>query len=148
MNASSFPDWNKVGRRIGKRLRDVLKPPQNDGPSKAEREAQRLRDQRKGFAYFDTFDEVLRWSSEDVFARQQANTPLLVRPATAVHDQKSPSTKLILCHDYKGGYRDYESVRPEPLTYTSADLVPVRKAGCVHISQLQQGSRLAKTFEC
>lgn len=115
MNASNFPDWNKVGRRVGKRLRDVLKPPQDDGPSKAEREAQRLRDQRKGFAYFDTFDEVLQWSSRDVFARQQANTPLLVRPATAVHNQKSPSTKLILCHDYKGGYHDYESVRSGPL---------------------------------
>lgn len=115
MNATSFPDWNKIGRRIGKRLKDVLKPPQDDGPSKAERGAQRLRDQRRGFAYFDTFDEVLQWSSGDVYARQQANTPLLVRPAAAVHDQKSPSTKLILCHDYKGGYHDYESVRSGPL---------------------------------
>jgi len=115
MNVSSFPDWNKVGRHIGKRLRDVLRPPRDDGPSKEEREAQRLRDQRRGFAYFDTFDEVLRWSSGDVFARQQANTSLLVRPATAVHDQKSPSTKLILCHDYEGGYHDYESVRSEHL---------------------------------
>jgi len=111
MNASDFPDWNKVGRRIGKRLRDVLKPPGDNGPSKEEREVRRLRDQRKGFAYFDTFDEVLQWSSENVLARQQANTSLLVRPATAVYDQESPSTKLTLCHDYNGGYHDYESVR-------------------------------------
>ena len=115
MDPSRFPDWSRIGRRIGKRLKDILSPPKDTGPSKEERLAQRLRDILKGFAYFDTFGELTHWSPKDVDPVQQANTPLLVRSATAVHDQKSPSTKLTLCHDYKGGYHDYESVRPSPL---------------------------------
>lgn len=115
MDARSFPDWGKVGRRIGKKLRDILNPPTDNGPSKEERKAQRIHDAHKGFAYFDTFEELLQWSTEDVDLKQQANTPLLARSASAVHDQTSPSTKLMICHDYSGGYHDYESARPGPL---------------------------------
>ena len=112
MEFSSFPDWSKVGRRIGKKLRDILNPPTDDGPSEEQRRTQRLSDARKGFAYFDTFEEILQWSTQSVHARQQANTPLAARSASTLYPQKSPSTKLMLCHDYKGGYHDYESVRP------------------------------------
>lgn len=115
MESFRFPDWSKVGRRIGKRLRDILNPPTDNGPSKEERRAQRLHDIRKGFAYFDTFDEVAEWSPADAVVIQRANWPLQIRSAPSVHDQNSPSTKLMLCHDYQGGYHDYESVRPEAL---------------------------------
>ncbi|KAL8819486.1 MAG: hypothetical protein Q9191_007727 [Dirinaria sp. TL-2023a] len=115
MELSSFPDWTKIGRRIGKRLRDILDPPKNTGPSKEERREQRLRDVLKGFTYFDTFDEVFNWTRDDVHPVQPANTPLLKRSRTAGHTQAGRRAKLILCHDYHGGYHDYESVRPDVL---------------------------------
>lgn len=112
MNASALPEWNKIGRRVGKVLRDIFHPPKDTGPSPQEREAARLQDVLRGFAYFDTFDELISWSLNDVDPVQQANTPLLRRSEGRVHDCAKPSTKLTLCHDYKGGYHDYESVRP------------------------------------
>ena len=115
MASFGFPDWKKIGWHIGKRLRDVLNPPTDTGPSKEERRAQRLRDVLKGFAYFDDFDELTAWRPEDVDPLQQANTPLLERPAFGVHDQSFPCTEVLLCHDYSGGYHDYESIRPNLL---------------------------------
>lgn len=116
MKSSTLPDWSKIGRRIGKRLRDILLPPQDPGPTPEERNAQRLRDVHKGFAYFDTFEELFSWSPSDVDPVQQANTPLLPRYASSVHDCSKPSARLLLCHDYKGGYHDYETVRPGPIS--------------------------------
>ncbi len=101
MSAMSFvgyPDWKKVG----KKLRDILNPPVDTGPSREERRAQRLRDSLKGFVYFDDFDELEAWSTNEVDAIQQANTPLLKRSASAVHDQNGPTTSVLLCHDYSG----------------------------------------------
>ena len=60
----------------------------------------------------DTFDELIAWSRNDIDPLQRANTPLLPRSQNHVHDCRNPSTKLLLCHDYNGGYHDYESVRP------------------------------------
>ena len=60
----------------------------------------------------DTFDELLDWSPNDIDPVQRANTPLLPRSRNHVHDCRNPSTNLLLCHDYNGGYHDYESVRP------------------------------------
>lgn len=117
MELSSFPDWSKIGRRIGKRLKDILDPPKDTGPSKEERREQRLRDVVKGFAYFDTFDEIFNWTIEDVHPVQQANTPLLKRYSPGGHSQVGRRAELILCHDYHGGYHDYENVRPEVLQY-------------------------------
>lgn len=45
----------------------------------------------------------------------RANTPLLKRSGSRVNDQIGPTTLVLLCHDYSGGYHDYESVRPSPL---------------------------------
>ncbi|MCJ1374963.1 hypothetical protein MMC20_006196 [Loxospora ochrophaea] len=116
MESFGFPDWNKIGRDIGKRLRDIINPPSGDsGPSKEERKEQRLRDVHKGFAYFDNFDEIESWSPEHVDPLQRSNTPLFERPTTPVSDQSKPSAKVLLCHDYNGGYHDYESVRPSKL---------------------------------
>ena len=112
MNIVTLPDWEKIGRRIGRGLRDVFNPPENSGPSAKERNAQRLRDVLKGFTYFDTFDELIDWAPDNLDPVQQSNTPLLERSADRVYHDIEASTKLILCHDYHGGYHDYESVRP------------------------------------
>ena len=108
----AFPDWNKIGRRVGKKLRDIIKPPASTGPPAKERLAQRLRDAPRGLVYFENFDEVEAWSPEDVDPLQKANTPLLKRSASQTHDHFGPTTVVSLCHDYSGGYHDYESVRP------------------------------------
>ena len=108
----AFPDWNKIGRRVGKKLRDIIKPPGKTGPSAQERLAQRLRDAPRGLVYFDTFDELEVWSPEDVDPLQISNTPLLQRSDSQTHDYSGPTTVVSLCHDYSGGYHDYESVRP------------------------------------
>ena len=106
-----FPDW----RDIGKKLRDILNPfPGDNGPSSEDRLKQRLRDVLKGFAYFDTIDEVLAWSKDLVDPLQRANTPCLPR-ASKPAQQSKPKSKVLLCHDYKGGYHDYEGVRSEPV---------------------------------
>ncbi|KAL9048562.1 MAG: hypothetical protein Q9206_005966 [Seirophora lacunosa] len=119
MEACTFPDWKRIGRRIGKRLRDVLNPRPPAGPSMEERRAQRLRDSAIGLVYFDTFEEVESWNVADLDPIQQANQPLLRRSAAEVcntPDNDCPKTKLLLCHDYKGGYHHHESVRPAPMT--------------------------------
>ncbi|MCJ1399165.1 hypothetical protein MMC11_002367 [Xylographa trunciseda] len=106
-----LPDW----KDIGKKLRDILNPfPGARGPSPEERLKQRLQDALRGFAYFDTFDEVLGWSQDLVDPLQQANTPLSERLSNPTL-QSGPKSKVLLCHDYKGGYHDYESVRSRPL---------------------------------
>lgn len=116
MYTSTFPDWKRVGRRIGKRLRDVLDPrPATPGPSAEERRAQRLHDGSVGLVYFDTFEEVESWTRADIDPIQQANQPLLPRAADDVHEQRGLKSRLLMCHDYKGGYHEYESVRPASL---------------------------------
>ena len=112
MLSTGFPDWKRIGRHIGKKLRDVINPPADSGQSREERQAQRIRDALRGLVYFDGFDELEAWSAESVDPVQRANTPLLKRSASRVHDQFTPTTAVLLCHDYGGGYYDYESARP------------------------------------
>jgi len=109
-----FPGLKKIAWHLSKKFKDVLNGvPGDTGPSKEERLAQRQRDVLTGFAYFDTFQELEDWLPEHVDPIQRANTPLLQRPAlTAQKDNVSKTSKIILCHDYNGGYHDYESVRP------------------------------------
>ena len=115
MSLQSFPDWSKVGRRIGKRLRGILDPPKNTGPTPEERKAQRQRDLLKGFAYFDTWDEVFEWDPAGVDQTQKANVSLCHRSIVGVHGTQGLKTRLVLCHDYSGGYHDYESNRASPV---------------------------------
>lgn len=102
MSFGDFPDLGKIGKRVGKRLRDILKPPVYNGPSKEERLTQRLLDSLRGLVYFDNFDEVEKWVIDDIDPIQQANTPLLERAASQVYDQKTPTSRVLLCHDYSG----------------------------------------------
>ena len=46
--------------------------PDDTGPSKQEREVQRLRDTLKDLARIDTFEEVLSWSSNEMDLTQRA----------------------------------------------------------------------------
>ena len=116
MDSLGFPDWKKIGWHIGKRLKDILNPrPDESGPSREERRAQRSRDGHKGLVYFDDFDEVISWSIHDIDPIQQSNQPLLPRASVSHRHHEQPKTKVILCHDYHGGYHDYESVRPHRL---------------------------------
>ena len=115
MNSQSFPDWSKVGRRLGKKLRDILNPSKDRGPSQEERQAQRRKDLLKGFVYFDTWEEIFSWAPTEVDQTQIANVPLCPRYKTHIHGSYESKTRLLLCHDYDGGYHDYESNRPSLL---------------------------------
>ena len=115
MTSYGLPDWRKVGRDIGRKVRDILNPSPDPGPSKDERRTQRLQDALKGLVYFDDFDSLDAWLPSEIDPVQVSNTPLLRRAASQVHDQQHPTTKVVLCHDYKGGYHDYESARPNSI---------------------------------
>ena len=113
MSSLQLPDWRNIGWHIGKKLKEIFQPsPRDNGPSKEERLAQRLRDVLKGFAYFDNFDELEAWSVATVDPIQQANTPIVDRSTRSIQGQAFPKSKVLLCHDYSGGYHEYESVRP------------------------------------
>ena len=136
----AFPGWKKIGWHVGKKLRDILHPPQDTGPSKEQRLAQRLRDAMKGFAYFNEFDEVESWNCTDVDPLQIANTPLLERSATSTHDSLGPKSNIILCHDYQGGYHGYESVRP--------DVVDVEWYSCEYLQYVEAFIYFSHSLVC
>lgn len=68
----------------------------------------RVSDRLKGFAYFESFDEIAQWTDSDVDALQRANTLLLPRSDT-LPSLKSGKSNVMLIHDYAGGYKDYEA---------------------------------------
>jgi hypothetical protein len=86
-----------------------LFPTPDTGPTPEQRERQRALDQLKGFAYFDTFDQLESWTSYDVYSTQRANTPLLKRPP--IVGEARGKANVLLCHDYSGNYHDYETAQ-------------------------------------
>ena len=101
MSVERFPDWRKIGKQIGKKLRGILEP-SDPGPSRQERLDQRLRDGLRGLVYFDNSEEIGEWEETDVDPVQRANTPLLKRASHHSIPQSRPTSKVLLCHDYSG----------------------------------------------
>ncbi|PZD34415.1 glycosyl hydrolase family 85 protein [Pyrenophora tritici-repentis] len=100
--------WKDILRPIRDGYRHLFPTP-DTGPTPEERRKQRELDRLKGFAYFDTFDQVENWTEADCDPLQRANTPLLQRK------DRDPNyyvgtARTLLIHDYSGNYHDYESV--------------------------------------
>lgn len=68
--------------------------------------SQRHLDKLGGFAYLESFEELKQWREQDVDPLAVSNTPLLDRQESAPMDKTS---KVMLIHDYKGGYNPYEA---------------------------------------
>lgn len=108
--------WKDILRPIRDGFRDQLpsRPPKEDDEESQKRRRQRGFDSLKGFAYFDTFEEIERWSSRSVDPLQCSNTPLLVRPSVEL-DEPLPKANITLIHDYSGNYHEYEACQGSPV---------------------------------
>lgn len=102
-----LPGWKDVLRPIRDGYRHLFPTP-DTGPTPEERARQRELDRLKGFAYFDTFEQVKSWTEEEADPVQRANTPLLSRSkVTRIGDEQKAN--VLICHDYAGNYHDYEA---------------------------------------
>ncbi|KZM26675.1 Mannosyl-glycoprotein endo-beta-N-acetylglucosaminidase [Ascochyta rabiei] len=99
--------WKDVLRPIRDGYRHLFPAP-DTGPTPEERQRQRAVDQLKGFAYFDTFEQLEVWTEADSDPLQRANTPLLVRSVS--RRDGLGKANVLLCHDHAGNYHDYEGV--------------------------------------
>jgi endo-beta-N-acetylglucosaminidase D len=104
---ASILGWKDILRPIRDGYRHLFPSP-DTGPTPEAREKQRRIDSLKGFTYFDTFDQLKAWSEAQSDPLQRANTPLLKRPPVSKND-KLRKADILLCHDYSGNYRSYES---------------------------------------
>jgi len=101
--------WKDILRPIRDGYRHLFPTP-DTGPTPEERQLQRQRDRLKGFAYFDTFDQLEAWEETDSDPIQLSNTPLLPRVVdTAARDEAK--ARVLLVHDYAGNYHEYESAQ-------------------------------------
>ena len=57
----------------------------------------------RGFAYFDTFDDLEKWDKNAVDVLQKANTPLLKR-ASIVPSKEALKSNVLVMRDFRGGY--------------------------------------------
>lgn len=108
--------WKDVLRPIRDRLRDVIPPGFRDPPpepSPEERRRRRCADTIRGFAYLETFEELAAWSADSVDPLQRSNTPLLPRDLSHLNEEPlgQGKAKLLLVHDYAGGYHEYEAAQ-------------------------------------
>jgi endo-beta-N-acetylglucosaminidase D len=58
----------------------------------------------RGFAYFDSFEELNQWTEAKVDPLHKANTPLLRRPDIPASFHKTESSNVMVMHDYRGAY--------------------------------------------
>ncbi|CAN9402895.1 unnamed protein product [Alternaria alternata] len=100
--------WKDILRPIRDGYRHLFPTP-DTGPTPEERRRQRQVDRLKGFAYFDTFDQLESWKEDDSDPLQRANTPLL-RGTDGIERGGVVKAPVLLIHDYSGNYHDYESV--------------------------------------
>jgi endo-beta-N-acetylglucosaminidase D len=101
--------WKDILRPIRDGYRHLFPTP-DTGPTPEQRRQQRELDRLKGFAYFDTFDQLQSWTEADSDPLQRANTPLL-RATTGPTTDDLGKVPVLLIHDYSGNYHDYESVQ-------------------------------------
>ena len=94
--------WKDILRPIKDRLDDLLPP---DGLDSEKRRSRRRQDALRGFTYFESFDQLEAWSTDEVDALQVANIPLLAREPC----NDTGKAQVTLIHDYAGNYHDYES---------------------------------------
>lgn len=77
---------------------------EDNPPEPSERHLHKL----SGFDYLESFNELRIWSKSDVDPLARSNTPMLDRHS--LHDTSpEKSSKVMLIHDYQGGYNDYEA---------------------------------------
>ncbi|KAI4689211.1 uncharacterized protein J4E88_002560 [Alternaria novae-zelandiae] len=105
---ASLLGWKDILRPIRDGYRHLFPTP-DTGPTPEERRHQRALDRLKGFAYFDTFDQLESWTDADSDPLKRANTPLLRATGGVPTDDRK--TGVLLIHDYSGNYHDYESVQ-------------------------------------
>jgi endo-beta-N-acetylglucosaminidase D len=105
--------WKDILRPIRDGYRHLFPAP-DTGPTPEERRKRREQDRLKGFAYFDTFEQLEAWDVTQSDPLQRANTPLIPRCAIT-EAGKELKANILLCHDYAGNYHDYESVQGAPL---------------------------------
>ncbi|EMD87582.1 glycoside hydrolase family 85 protein [Bipolaris maydis C5] len=101
--------WKDILRPIRDGYRHLFPAP-DTGPTPEERRKQRDLDRLKGFAYFDTFDQLEAWTEDDCDSFQRANTPRIRTEDTSANDDLDKADVLLI-HDYSGNYHDYESVQ-------------------------------------
>jgi endo-beta-N-acetylglucosaminidase D len=101
--------WKDILRPIRDGYRHLFPTP-DTGPTPEERRKRREQDRMKGFAYFDTFEQLEAWDMDESDPLQRANTPLLPRCIDTDPIQEGQAN-VLLCHDYAGNYHDYESVQ-------------------------------------
>jgi endo-beta-N-acetylglucosaminidase D len=101
--------WKDILRPIRDGYRHLFPSP-DTGPTPEQRNRQRKIDKLKGFAYFDTIEQLETWTEAESDPLQRANTPLLPRPRPST-EENSKQADVLLCHDYSGNYRDYEAVQ-------------------------------------
>jgi endo-beta-N-acetylglucosaminidase D len=101
--------WKDILRPIRDGYRHLFPAP-DTGPTPEERARQRHIDRLKGFEYFDTFEELKTWTSADCDPLARSNTPLLSR-SRSIADGVNKKSKVLLCHDYSGGYHEYEHIQ-------------------------------------
>ncbi|KAH7412151.1 glycosyl hydrolase family 85-domain-containing protein [Phaeosphaeria sp. MPI-PUGE-AT-0046c] len=101
--------WKDILRPIRDGYRHLFPAP-DTGPSPEERRKWREEDRLKGFTYFDNFEQLETWNTNQADPLQRSNTPLLPRRLDTHFEDKDKS-KILVCHDYAGNYHDYESVQ-------------------------------------
>jgi endo-beta-N-acetylglucosaminidase D len=101
--------WKDILRPIRDGYRHLFPTP-DTGPTPEERARQRELDRLKGFAYFDTVDQLEKWVEADTDPLQRANTPLLPRSRTQ-NGANELKASVLICHDYAGNYHDHEAVQ-------------------------------------
>lgn len=106
---ATIAGWKDILRPIRDGYRHLFPSP-DTGPTPEERAKQRELDRLKGFAYFDTFDQLDEWTETTSDPLQRSNTPLLPRARNLEgNDVDTEKANVLICHDYAGNYHDYES---------------------------------------